>query len=260
MRCEDGLTVAIPNWNHELLLPRSVHSALRAVAVCRERGLPGEVLVVDDCSRDGSPTLLRQLEARYHRDGLRVLPFGQNGGLAAARNQALAHAQYRYIAFMDADNELIPGNAPTFVDALRDTGAAAAYGNLLCRTVTSTAAVHVLSNESVQDKLFDGNYIDAFAMFDRLQLIDTGGYEPSCPGWEDYALWLHLATNGRLIVFVPVAFGYYYVLPESMAPTDHAKQAALHAKTNRMFNQLKARPGLPLNTRRARYHPALGYV
>ena len=57
-----GLTVAIPNWNHELLLARSVGSALRAVRLLRSRGVGADVLVVDDASRDGSTVLLRQME------------------------------------------------------------------------------------------------------------------------------------------------------------------------------------------------------
>src|SRR5687768_16903497 len=84
-----GVTVAIPNWNHELLLARSVGSALRAVRLLRLRGVPGEVLVVDDASRDGSLVLLRQMEALHYGDGLRVLALGRNGGLAATRNAAL---------------------------------------------------------------------------------------------------------------------------------------------------------------------------
>ena len=63
MRSQAGVTIAIPNWNHEVLLPRSVLSALRTVAILREQGVPAEVLVIDDFSRDGSLTLLRQLEA-----------------------------------------------------------------------------------------------------------------------------------------------------------------------------------------------------
>ena len=43
-----GLTVAVPNWNHELLLPRSVGSALRGVAALRAAGVPAEVLVIDE--------------------------------------------------------------------------------------------------------------------------------------------------------------------------------------------------------------------
>ena len=73
MMAQAGVTIAIPNWNHEILLPRSIASALRAVDLLRNEGVPAEVLVIDDASRDGSQTLLRQLEALYSKAGLRCL-------------------------------------------------------------------------------------------------------------------------------------------------------------------------------------------
>lgn len=259
MRFDDGVTIAIPNWNHELLVPRAIQSGLRALAVLREQGVPGEVLVVDDFSRDGSVPLLRQLEARYYKDGLRVLAYAANAGLSASRNQALLHARYRYVTFVDADNEVIPENLPTFLATLKQTGAAGAYGTMLLRSVTSNAAHGAFSHESFQDRMFDHSYIDACAAFDRAQLCDLGGYVPQ--RWEDYEMWLRLATNGRLLVFVPLAFGYYYILPASISvdPAENTHMTALHERMKRVFNQVKARDALPLPARHRRYHPELGY-
>lgn len=262
MITNDGVTIAIPNWNHELLLPRAILSGLRSVQLLRQQGTPAEVLVVDDGSRDGSATLLRQLEARYHRDGFRLIACADNAGLVATRNEAVRAGRYRYIAFVDADNEVIPENLPSFLDTLRHTGAAAAYGTLLVRAVAATAGHFVVSNESIQDKWFDWNYVDALAVFDRWQLLDVGGYDRAVPTWEDYALWLHLATNGRLLVFVPMVFGYYYYLPRSMISetADDENTRHLRGRVNRIYNQVGVRNRLPMNTRMRRYHPALGYL
>src|SRR5262249_32874564 len=144
-----GLTVAIPTWNHELFLPRSVGSALRGVARLREQGIPAEVLVIDDHSRDGSRTLLRQFEALHYQDGLRGGALARNVGLPAVRNLALGRASYQYVAFMDADNELIPENLHAFYRSIAATAAAVVYGNLLVRAVGS-GTNGVLSSESFQ--------------------------------------------------------------------------------------------------------------
>lgn len=256
---QDGVTIAIPNWNHELLLPRSIDSALRALTVLRAQGVAGEVLVVDDGSRDGSRPLLRQLEALYYRDGLRVLALAENQGLAVARNQGLTNARYRHVVLMDADNELIPENLPFFVRALRQTEAAAVYGTLLYRSVTSRCAYYVMSNESFQAVQFERNHIDAFGLFDRDQLLDVDGYDDTCTAHEDYELWLHLAANGRRIVFVPIILGYYYILPGSML-TSSGEHEATKARLQRTYNQVSARKHLPLNTERLRYHPEIGYL
>lgn len=259
---QDGVTIAIPNWNHELLLPRSISAALRAVAILGAQAVAGEVLVIDDASRDGSIPMLRQLEALYFKQGLRTIAHAANQGLAAARNQALAQARYRYVVYMDADNELVPENIPHFLKALRATGAAAVYGNLLVRHLGLNTAHQVLSNETFHRSMFEANHIDAFAMFDRIQVADGGGYDASCPAHEDYEQWLHLAAQGRKVVFVPMVFGYYYVLPNSMLETAY-KEASSHPvmkRIRRMYNQVDARKHLAVNTERLRYHPEFGYL
>jgi glycosyltransferase involved in cell wall biosynthesis len=259
MRFDHGLTISIPNWNHELLLPRAIQSGLRVVEQLRAAGDDGEVLVIDDHSRDGSVSLLRQLEARYYDAGLRVRALASNGGLAAARNQALAHANFRHIAFVDADNELISENIPVFLRALRETSAAAAYGNIFIRSVTSTTAYTGYNTTTFQDSMFENNYLDAMALFDRGQLVDELGYKDQ--RWEDYEMWLHLATNGRQILFVPLVLGYYYIVPTSMSldPLENQNLKNLHARMKRVYDQMKARSHLPLTARNVRYHPDLGY-
>jgi glycosyltransferase involved in cell wall biosynthesis len=254
-----GVTIAIPNWNHELVLPRSVGSALAAVRRLRRRDVPADVLVVDDASRDGSLTLLRQLEALHYGDGLRVLSLAKNVGLAAVRNLALVHAEFRYVLFMDADNELIPDNLFQFYRSIQQTGAAAVYGNLLSPK-KDAAAVGVMSNESFQDKIFRANYIDAFALFDREQLLDAGGYDSLLPGREDWELYLHLATSGRRIVFVPLVMGVYHDLPISMIKEASGNYIDQTARCRRVFDQLGLRDRMPLNTRHLRFHPDVGYL
>lgn len=253
----DGVTIAIPNWNQELLLPRSVASALRAVTLLRAAGIPGEVLVVDDGSRDGSLALLRQLEALYFQDGLRVLALPVRAVSVAARNRGLAQARYRHVVFMDAANELIPENLPDFLRTLRQTEAAAVYGNLLYSGVSSECAHYVANNESFQDVTFERHHLGGFGLFDRLQLLDVGGFDDGDMTPEDAEIWLHLACNGRRVVFVPLVFGYCYVLPDS---TDAAGSNTQAGSLRRAFDQVSARKHLPLNTDRLRYHPAIGYL
>lgn len=257
----EGITIAIPNWNHEYVLPRSVGSALATVKTLRATGIAAEVIVIDDASRDGSLTLLRQMEALYWRDGLRVYARTQNGGLPVARNWALHHATYRRVVFMDADNELLPDNIPLFYRAMRETNAAVVYGNLLWRGQRDDQNA-IMSNESFQARIHEENYIDAFALVDRVQVLDVGGYTNNLAieGREDWELFLHLAANGRKIIFVPVIFGIYHDLADSMIKDDGATHQAQKGYVRRVFNQLGVRASLPLNTRHLRYHPDIGYL
>lgn len=261
----NGITIAIPNWNHEFVLGRSVGSVLRAAALLRAADVPAEVLVLDDASRDGSTTLLRQLEALYFEDGLRVLLRVENSGApAAVRNQALFEARYRYILFLDADNEVLPENLPLLYRSILDTNAALVYGSLILVHAESGEAQHLLSAESFQDRILDDNYIDTLALVDRMQLLDANGLlsDARMAGREDWELNLHLAFSGRRLVFVPVVAGYYYTMPhslitEKMPPEVWQRQLGY---VRRAFNQLDLRRGHLLNTRHLRYHPDLGYI
>lgn len=254
-----GMTIAIINWNHELVLPRAVSSALKAVAVLRSQGISGEVLVSDYCSRDGSVKLLRQLESLYYGDGLRFWSFSKNENLATGRNRSIELARHRYLCFLDSDNELIPENLPIFLQSLEETKASVVYGNLLVREGIGRSAKSMVSNESIQTKIFSNNFVDAFAVIDRLQFVDAGGYNSSWQCLEDHECWLHLITNGHRIVFVPAVLGYYYSLAGSMSLDDPSANLANNRRLQRAFNQFRARGQVRNNTNCLRYHPALGY-
>jgi len=255
-----GVTIAIPNWNHEVALLRSVRSALNGAALLREQHVPAEVLVIDDFSRDGSVPLLRQLEALHYTDGLRVIALSRNVGLPTVRNLALRTASHQYLAFLDADNELVDGNLPAFYRSIVATEAAVVYGNLIQRG-TDSAPCGLYNNESFQHRMFDTNYIDAMALLDRFQVSDAGGYVTSVEfqACEDWELYMHLAASGRRLVFVPMVFGIYHDLPFSMIK-DPRDGGVLAHHARRAFDQLGIRKHLPLNTLHLRYHPEIGYL
>src|SRR5690606_9288987 len=79
-------------------LMRAIDSALAQGAVSME------VIVVDDCSGDGTRALVEQ-----HADPrVRLIALPRNGGPGAARNAGLDAAQGRWIAVLDSDDALRP--------------------------------------------------------------------------------------------------------------------------------------------------------
>lgn len=87
-----------------------------------------EVVAVDDGSTDGSGDICDRWAAREKR--LRVFHV-DNGGVTAARRQGVAHAEGRYIMFLDADDELLPHALQTLHSAIERTGADEVIGRFV---------------------------------------------------------------------------------------------------------------------------------
>lgn len=256
---EDGVTIFIPNWNHQSFLAASISSALEAVAVAEAAGLAAEVIVVDDASRDGSQRLLRSIASHAGEKSFSTVLRPANTGLTAVRNLGLRLARFRAVLFLDADNEVVPEAIPVLYRAFTATGAALTYGNLV--DLEDSKVVGLRSNEMAQLSLTVDNYIDALALVDSAQALEVGGYVPdrSLDYWADWEFVLHLIAEERMLVFVPIVVGRYRQVPLSMISDSASRQGRDLSRMRRIFSQTGT---LEWDTRRVGriYHPAVGYL
>lgn len=89
------ISVIIPNWNGEKLLPVCLDSLRRQTHAERE------IIVVDNDSRDGSLSLLR---ARYPE--VRIVEMGRNAGFTGAVNEGIRQASGEVVAILNNDTEV----------------------------------------------------------------------------------------------------------------------------------------------------------
>lgn len=90
------VSIIIPVYNVEEFLEETICSVLR------QEFADWELLLVDDCSTDGSVRIIEKYVAQDER--IRLLCQKENHGAAAARNRGVEEAVGRYIAFLDADD------------------------------------------------------------------------------------------------------------------------------------------------------------
>lgn len=90
------VTVITPAFNAQGFIRQTMESVLRQVWTDLEH------IVVDDCSTDGTASVVAELARRDRR--IRVLQTPMNSGQWAARNMALDHAKGRFLAFLDSDD------------------------------------------------------------------------------------------------------------------------------------------------------------
>lgn len=65
---------------------------------------PAEVLLVEDCSGDGTLDALHRIAAEHEPGWIKVIESPANGGPSRARNAGWERATQSYIAFLDADD------------------------------------------------------------------------------------------------------------------------------------------------------------
>jgi glycosyltransferase involved in cell wall biosynthesis len=104
------VSIVIPTFNCARYLPEAVASA-------QAEGGALELIVVDDGSTDETASVVERL-------GGDVIVLRQaHAGISAARNRGVAQARGEYLAFLDADDLVVPGRLALQVAHLTGAGA-----------------------------------------------------------------------------------------------------------------------------------------
>jgi glycosyltransferase involved in cell wall biosynthesis len=111
---EPELSLVIPCYNEQENL-RALLAAIRAAA--DPLPLAYEVVITDDCSRDKSWEILKELAAEDRRVRAQRLAF--NCGESAASWAGMKAARGKYIVTLDADLQNDPKDLPKFLEALK---------------------------------------------------------------------------------------------------------------------------------------------
>jgi len=185
------VTVVIPTHNRSRLLSDALRSALG------QENVAVEVIVVDDASSDGTPSLLAALDDP-RASGIR---FAEHRGLSAARNAGIAAARGRWVAFLDDDDLWAPHKLRRQLDAAGATGATWVYCGVLL--VSPNGDVRRMwgppEPEGLVPQLLQSNVVQAGAstvVADRARLTAVGAFDETLGAMADRDLWIRLALDG----------------------------------------------------------------
>jgi glycosyltransferase involved in cell wall biosynthesis len=132
-----SLTVLTPVYNERHLVAASLE---RVLALESDLLSSLELVVVDDCSTDGSWDVLQQLAAEDPRVKLHRHP--RNMGKGAAIRTALSHATGDVCIVHDADMEYYPGDIPALLIPFIEEGADAVFGSRYMAAPYRRALMH----------------------------------------------------------------------------------------------------------------------
>jgi len=90
--------------------------------------LSRELIIVDDASKDSTPTELKAIGAQYG-EGVRVFSHEVNRGKGAAIRTGIAHASGDILLIQDADLEYDPRDYPLLLEPILENQADVVFGN-----------------------------------------------------------------------------------------------------------------------------------
>lgn len=194
-----GISVVIPNYNGEQLLPQTLPTVFTAL---ENTPLPFEIIVADDCSTDHS---LRFIHDNFPQ--VRTVSNPSNSGFSVTANNGVKQARYDLVLVLNSDVKLEPGyfhrqlsyfeREDTFGvmgrivgwndDVIQDGAKYPSFHGVKIKT----SGNYLLQNEAeMQDGLYTMYLSGANALVDRKKFLQIGGFnELFSPFYvEDYEL------------------------------------------------------------------------
>ena len=118
------LSILIPVYNERTVVRRSLEQVIQAPL---PEGMERELVIVDDCSRDGTWDILQEIAAG--RPFIRLFRHEVNQGKGAAVRTAIQHAEGDFCLIQDADLEYDPQEYPVLLRPLLEGRADAVFGS-----------------------------------------------------------------------------------------------------------------------------------
>ena len=212
------VSVIIPTHNRRVFVVQAIESALAQTY----RNF--EVIVVDDGSDDGTHEAIKA-----YQDKIRYVYLEDNGGAARARNIGMMHSRGQYVAFLDADDLMLPrhlAELTAMVNADPEIGLVAGswqYMDEKGRRLPYEVSP-VQPRFDVKSWLYSCPVVICGVLVSRDWVRAIGGFDETLERAEEWDLWLRLAHAGCPMAWVPI---------EVCAIRLHREQASRDAVKNK---------------------------
>lgn len=223
MAKEPQITVIALCYNHESFLVECLES------IQNQTYKDYELIVTDDCSRDGSAELISNWLSS-NRPEARFIRHEKNVGICSTLNEAIQCSRGKYISMIATDDVWEPfklerqlariestddETAVVYSDAIRIS----ATGEQLAGDFIESHRPHFEPPSGrIFNALCDDNFIPAMATLVRKKALMTVGLYDERLTHEDYDMWLRLSSIFKF-AFEPGAVARYRVLENSLVRT-----------------------------------------
>lgn len=136
------LSIVVPAYNEERTLARVIERLLLLPCVL-------EIIIVDDCSTDGTPEVAARCQSQSPL--VQLLRHEKNSGKTAALKTALAAVRGEIVIVQDADLEYDPTDIPSIIEPIVKGDADVVYGSrfLVRKAARILYFYHYLANKGL---------------------------------------------------------------------------------------------------------------
>ena len=189
------VSVIIPTYNRGDVVLRALRS------VFAQGHSVDQVIVVDDGSTDNT---IERIERNF--PGVELI-VQTNHGVSHARNRGIERARNEWLAFLDSDDEWLPGKIPAQLAAIVSDGT-----SRVCHSDEIWVRNGRRVNPMNKHRKYGGDIFlyclprcvmsPSSVVLHRSVVEAVGGFDETLPVCEDYDLWLRIASQ-TTVLYVP---------------------------------------------------------
>jgi len=214
----ESISVIIPTYNRADKLKRAVDSVLN------QTYQNFEIIIIDDNSQDNTRSVVKN----FKDDRIRYFRNKKNLGGAGARNVGIRKAKYKYLAFLDDDDEWLYEKLEKQINILSKTNPS------FCGVYTGLIKVRNgnIISEKIGEKegclfkhLLWKNIVGSTSviMLKKRCVKDVGGFKKGLPASQERELYLRLSQKYKFrCISEPLV--KYYIHPDEQITGDYKKK------------------------------------
>jgi len=197
------ISIITSTHNRKYLLERAIKSVLA------QSYKEWELIIVDDCSIDGTESLVKS----FTDSRIKYLKTETNSGSdSLPKNLGIKEAKGEYIAFLDDDDYFRVDALKILNTYAKHTGADVVYGDYLIDGKPGWSIDFSASHLAQQ------NYIAMdVTLSKRSAILAVGGFDEEVKKFKDWNLWIRMQKNGASFVHIPIIVTEVSVQEESIS-------------------------------------------
>ena len=191
MEHKPSFSVVIPTYNRADMILKTLET------VFNQNYPHYEILVVDNCSTDGTEQVLQSLIAEGK---IRFIKHDQNYERAKSRNTGMENAAGDFVTFLDSDDFMYPDNLRDAAQLIEAHPDIRLFHNLYHLVDPDDNVLYKFTFPALEDHLkaiSDGNFYGCIGVFIHREIYQRYRFDtnPMLTGSEDWDFWLRVTAD-----------------------------------------------------------------